>query len=91
LSALELLRDPQTFYRRGGPNVRHALTKVIFSRLYLDMHDTALVTAHDLTPSIGALVEAEQQARTYYRRSDSLSGWDDDAWGHQGWNSSRPS
>lgn len=25
-----------------------------------------------------------------YRRSDSLSGWQDDTWGHHGWNNSRP-
>jgi len=70
--------------------LKHALTKVIFSKLYLDMHDTTLVNNHDLTPGISGLIEAELHTRTYYRRSDTLSGWEDDSWNEQGWNSSRP-
>ena len=38
--------------------MKHALTKVIFSKLYLDMRDTALVSHHDLTPGLGDLIEA---------------------------------
>ena len=90
LTALELLSDPQAFYRRGGASVKHALTKVIFSKLYLDMRDTALVSNHDLTPGLGDLIEAEQRARRYYRRSDTLSGWEDDSWDTRGWNDNRP-
>ncbi len=90
LTALELLSDPQAFYRRGGASVKHALTKVIFSKLYLDTRDTALVSAHDLTPGLGDLIEAEHQARTYYRRSDTLSGWQDGSWDSKGWHDSRP-
>ena len=52
--------------------MKHALTKVIFSKLYLDMRDTALVSHHDLTPGLGDLIEAEERGRTYYRGSDSL-------------------
>ena len=63
LTALELLSDPQAFYRRVGASVKHALTKVIFSKLYLDMRDTALVSNHDLTPGLGDLIEAAQRAR----------------------------
>lgn len=71
--------------------MKHALTKVIFVKLCLDMRDVALVSAHDLTPGLGDLIGAEQkQARTYYRRSDALSGREDDSWNEGGWNSSRP-
>ena len=59
LTALGLLRNPQAFYRGGGHSVKHALTKVIFSKLYLDMQDTTLVNNHDLTPGISGLIEAE--------------------------------
>jgi site-specific DNA recombinase len=83
LTALELLSDPQAFYRRGGSTVKHALTK-----LYLDMRDIAVVSSHDLTPGLGDLIEAEQCSRTYYRRSDTLQGWKD-TWNEQGWNDSR--
>jgi site-specific DNA recombinase len=33
LTALELRRDPQAFYRWGSMGVKHALAKVIFSKL----------------------------------------------------------
>lgn len=59
-TAPELLCDPQACYRRGSMGVKHALAKVIFSKLYLDMGDTALVNNHDLTPGIGGLIEAEE-------------------------------
>lgn len=37
--ALDLLADPQAFYRRGNARVKQALTKVIFSKLYLDRQE----------------------------------------------------
>jgi len=70
--------------------VKHALTKVIFSKLYLDMRDTALVSHHDLTPGLGDLIEAEERSRTYYRDSDSLQGREGGTWDDRGWNDSRP-
>jgi len=69
--------------------VKHALAKVIFSQLYLDMRDTVLVNNHDLTPGIGSLIETEERNRTYCRRSDTLSGGEDDTWDERGWNGSR--
>ena len=78
--ALDLLADPQAFYRRGNAHVRHALTKVIFSRLYLDrqsqQHSTTLVSSHDLADGLGDLIEAEIRHRTCYRRSEGVRGWD---------------
>ncbi|MGH3799922.1 MAG: hypothetical protein ACRDTD_07300 [Pseudonocardiaceae bacterium] len=90
LTALELLRDPQAFYRRGSASIKHALTKVIFAKLYLDMQDIALVSGHDLGEGLGDLIEAEERKRTSYRRSDTLSGWEDDTWNQHGWNDNRP-
>jgi site-specific DNA recombinase len=69
LTALELLSDPQGFYCRGNAKVKHALTKVIFSKLYINKHETARVSGHDLADGFGDLVEAEAQHRTAYRRS----------------------
>ena len=60
--------------------MKHALTKVIFSKLYLDMRDTALVSHHDLTPGLGDLIEAEERSRTYYRGSDSMQGREGGTW-----------
>ena len=90
LTALELLSDPQAFYRRGGSAVKHALTKVIFSKLYLDMRDTTLVSHHDLTPGLGDLIEAEERSRTYYRRGDTMQGREGGTGDDRGWNDSRP-
>jgi site-specific DNA recombinase len=84
LTALELLRDPQAFYRRGGAGVKHALTKVIFSKLCLDMRDIAVVSAHDLTDGLGDLIAAEERSWTFYRRTDTLS------WDERGQDSNRP-
>jgi transposase-like protein len=84
LLALDLLRDPQGFYQRGNSNVKHALTKVIFAKLYLDATATTNVSAHDLTQGVGDLVEAEQQRRTYHRRSDTLRERE------LAWNDNRP-
>ena len=79
-AALDLLRDPQAFYRRGRGAVKYALTKVIFTKLYSDMQEVTLVSSHDLAEGLGDLIEADQRRRTYYRHSDSLSGWEGDTW-----------
>ncbi|MGH3935200.1 MAG: hypothetical protein ACRDS1_09525 [Pseudonocardiaceae bacterium] len=70
--------------------MKHARTRVIFSKLYLDMRDMALVSNHDLTPGPGDLIETEEHSRTYYLRSNTLSGWQDDSRDTKGWNDSRP-
>ena len=54
------------------------------------MRDTALVSHHDLTPGLGDLIEAEERSRMYYRRGDSLQGWEGGIWGERGRNDSRP-
>ncbi|WP_414636471.1 recombinase family protein [Actinophytocola sp.] len=90
LTALELLKDPQAFFMKGGAGIKKALTKVIFAKLYLDARELVTVSEHELTPGISGLVEAEQQRRTEYRRSDTLSGWEDDSWDEEGWKDSRP-
>ena len=70
--------------------MKHALTKVIFSKFYLDMRDTTFVSHHDLTPGLGDLIEGEERSRTYYRGSDSLQGREGGTWDDRGWNDSRP-
>lgn len=78
--ALDLLANPQAFYRRGNARVKQALTKVIVSKLYLDRESQqssgALVSGHDLADGFGDLVEAEIRQRACYRRSDGVRGWD---------------
>ena len=58
-TALDLLSDPQAFYRHGGTAVKRALTKVIFTKLYIDDGE---VTGHDLTAGIHGLITAQHQA-----------------------------
>jgi site-specific DNA recombinase len=53
--ALDLLADPQGFYRRGSDAVKRAVTKVIFTKLHVDAEDIA---GHDLTDGMQGLVEA---------------------------------
>ena len=50
-----LTEDPQGFYRRGSASIEHALTKVIFAKLYLDMRDAVTVSSHDLTDGLSDL------------------------------------
>jgi len=80
---LELLRDPKSFYRKGNASVKHGLTKVIFAKLCRDMQEVAVVNDHDLGEGVGDLIEAEGRRRTFYRSSETLSGWEDS------WNDSR--
>ena len=49
-----------------------------------------MVSDHDLAEGLGDLIQAEERSRTWHRRSDSLSDWEDDTWSSQGWNDSRP-
>ena len=53
--ALNLLADPQGFYRRGSDAVKRAVTKVIFTKLHVDAEDIA---GHDLTDGMKGLIEA---------------------------------
>jgi site-specific DNA recombinase len=76
-TALELLSDPQGFYRRGNGKVRHALTKVVFSKLYLDRQDVTSVSRHDPSEGFGELLEAETKRRIAYRRSGTLRAGND--------------
>jgi hypothetical protein len=50
------------------------LTKIKFSKLYLDKHDTARISRHDLAGGFSELLEADTRRRTAYRRSGQLSG-----------------
>ena len=72
LTALELLSDPQGFYTRGNEKVRHALTKIVFSKLYLDRQDVTEVSRHDPAEGFGELLAAETKRRVAYRRSGAL-------------------
>lgn len=49
LTALELLRDPQTFYAQGGSRLKRAMNKLIFTKLYVDGQE---ITGHDLTGAV---------------------------------------
>jgi site-specific DNA recombinase len=75
LSALKLLSNPQAFYKRGGTSLRRAMNTVIFGKLYVTDGE---ITAHELTDMAETLVEADRASRTYYRRSEALSGADRD-------------
>lgn len=50
------------------------MTKIKFSKLYLDKHDTARISRHDLAGGFSELLEADTRRRTAYRRSGQLSG-----------------
>src|SRR5918997_1524648 len=52
LTALDLLRDPQAFYPRACGAMKHALTKAIFTKLYLDVQEV-LWSGHDLAEGPG--------------------------------------
>ncbi|PRY40525.1 recombinase family protein [Umezawaea tangerina] len=54
-AALDLLADPQGFYRRGSDTVKRAITKVMFHKLHLDAEQ---IMGHDLTDGLAGLVEA---------------------------------
>jgi hypothetical protein len=66
---MQLLSDPQEFYRRAGTRLRKAMNKVIFSRLYIESGE---ITGHELSEAAQPLVEADSAARVYYRRSELL-------------------
>lgn len=69
LAAMELLQDPQAFYTRCGTSLKKAMNKVIFDRLYVEDGE---ITGHQLSETARAVVEADQKARPYYRRSSVL-------------------
>ncbi len=77
--ALELLSDPQGFYRRGNAAVKKALTKLVFAKINLDAHDPegqereAVVVSHQLTEGINALVEVGSVEGSRYTVSKTLT------------------
>lgn len=82
MTALELLADPQGYYLRGNAKVRPALTKVIFSKLYLDKDEAAGVSHRDLADGFSVLLEAEDTAagglppeRATERQQAGCQGW----------------
>jgi site-specific DNA recombinase len=68
LTAMELLSNPQEFYRRARTSLRKAMNKVIFDKLFVEDGE---VTRHQLSEAAKPLIEAQEHARTYYRRSGS--------------------
>ena len=54
------------------------------------MRDMAVISSHDLAPGLSDLIEAAQRSRTYYRRSDTLNGWEADSRDERRCNDSRP-
>jgi site-specific DNA recombinase len=58
LGALELLRDPQAFYRQGGTSLKRAMNRVIFTKLYVDGED---VTRDELGEAVRDVLEAQRQ------------------------------
>ncbi|WP_410671267.1 recombinase family protein [Amycolatopsis sp. cmx-4-68] len=71
LSALALLRDPAAFYERGGTALKKAMNKLVFEKLYVDGE---VVSGHELAETVRDVIEADVATRTYYRRSEALSG-----------------
>jgi hypothetical protein len=67
VAAMELLQDPQVFYTRCGTSLKKAMNKVIFDKLYVEDGE---ITGHKLSETAKIVVEAEQKARPYYRRSN---------------------
>jgi len=41
------------------------------------MRDSTRISHHDLPPGLGDLIEPEQRSRTYYRRRNTLQGWEE--------------
>jgi len=67
LTALDLLADPQAMYRRGNDDVKHALAKVIFNKLYIDKptDDRGTSVIRDTPPDgLSALLQAQAHRRT---------------------------
>jgi site-specific DNA recombinase len=78
--ALELLSDPQGFYRSGNAAVKKAMTKLAFGKIKLNAHHpqgqelAAFVASHELTEGIDALVEVGSiTGSTRYRISTTLT------------------
>jgi hypothetical protein len=55
-AALALLADPQGFYQRGSGTVKRAMTKVIFSKLYVGAEQIA---GHELTEAFDHVADAD--------------------------------
>jgi DNA invertase Pin-like site-specific DNA recombinase len=70
LLVLDLLSDPQEFYRRGGTKLKRAMNKIVFERLYVDKD---AIEAHSLAPAVAGLVRTRPQPAVYERRNDPLA------------------
>jgi len=64
LAALELLRDPKSFYEQGGTSLKRAMNKVIFAKLFVDGEE---ISGHLLGEAMRDVAEAERAA---YRWSE---------------------
>jgi|SRR5215470_11239621 len=56
LAALELLRDPKTFYEQGGTSLKRAMNKIVFAKLYVDGEE---ISRHELAETVREVLEAE--------------------------------
>ena len=67
LAALDLLTDPQAMYRHGSDDVKHALAKVIFTKLYIDQpahHARDVQIVRDNPPAgLSTLLQAQAHHR----------------------------
>jgi site-specific DNA recombinase len=57
LLALDLLQDPQACYQQAGTDLRRAMNKLIFTKLYVD--DTG-VDRDDLAPGFQEIIQADR-------------------------------
>jgi Resolvase, N terminal domain/Recombinase len=67
LLALDLLKDPQACYRQAGSDLRRAMNKVIFTKLYLD--DTH-IDRDDLAPGFQEIIQADRGTPIVDSRQD---------------------
>jgi site-specific DNA recombinase len=73
--ALELARDPQAMYRRGGETVRRILNAAFFTRLYVDVDEIVgqeLREPFDVLRSVHDGYHRRPAQRTYRRSSAAL-------------------
>lgn len=57
LAALELLRDPKTFYEQGGTSLKRAMNKLVFTKLYVEGEE---ISGHELAEPVRDLIQAER-------------------------------
>lgn len=69
--ALRLLSSPQEFYRRAGSSLKKAMTRLIFSKLFVDSGEVA---AQSLTDGFAGLVAADTAVKAVLGGRVALSG-----------------